>query len=503
MARVLDAGRAIVEVATRKNGSLSGEHGIGIVKRAFMPIMFNEAELSAMLDIKQVFDPRNLLNPGKIFPESSLPSPSVMRPGTRATQASPSVTQPGTRATQASPPPPTSTPAPTTVEEAARLLRDCTQAGRRGPITSRADAGYADGDLVLSTCAMNGILTYAPEDMYITVGAGTPLVEAQTFLRAQGQHLPLASPWPDDTIGGLVAANNNAPLRMRYGAIRDLVLCATVALADGRVIRAGRPVIKNVAGYDLVKLLVGSRGTLGLLTAITLKVSSLPRARRTLIIPIDDLRYGLMLARRLYPLSLVASAILLVESESIFQHTWETRNTIDGHRYALIYTAEGLVEDVQSELDLVHEELRAPETVGIDVPRVVEIESISGTDVWAHFLKTDAVHMRVGLPVRDLAAYVQDHMALLGSLPFLVDYASGFVYCLLSAQNQRSVANTLEQLRVHALQAGGYTIVTHMPEGWVERLDRWGYQPDLLDMMRRLKERWDPAGILNPGEFIM
>ncbi len=84
--------------------------------------------------------------------------------------------------------------------------------------------------------------------------------------------MPLVSPWPTATIGGLIAANVNAPLRMRYGAIRDLVLCATVVLADGRVLRTGRPVIKNVAGYDLTKAFVGSHGTLGLITDVTLKL---------------------------------------------------------------------------------------------------------------------------------------------------------------------------------------------------------------------------------------
>ncbi len=89
--------------------------------------------------------------------------------------------------------------------------------------------------------------------------------------------VPLVSPWPEATIGGIVATNFNAPLRMRYGAVRDLVLAATVVLPDGRVIRAGRPVVKNVAGYDLPKLFVGSYGTLGLLTDVSLKLAPLPR----------------------------------------------------------------------------------------------------------------------------------------------------------------------------------------------------------------------------------
>jgi D-lactate dehydrogenase (cytochrome) len=399
------------------------------------------------------------------------------------------------------------------VAEASRILRNCTQTKQPVYITGKTGDEHTGNHVTLSTSALRGILTYAPEDMYITIGAGTPLNEVKDFLAGHGQQVPLASPWPDATIGGLVAANSNAPLRMRYGAIRDLVLCATVALAGGRVIRAGRPVIKNVAGYDLVKLFIGSRGTLGLLADITLKVSGLPRARRSLVVPVNDLRYGLIQARQLYPRSLVASAIVLVRSERILetiQHIpggvlgLDIQDALKGRPYALCYTAEGLAEDVQAELDRVRAALHAAEVDGVASGEPVEIEDISGTDVWAHFLGQtyDAVHMRAGVPVRDLPVYVQDQAALLSGNDFLVDYASGFVYCLLPAQERAYVRKMVEQLRTPALQTGGYTIVTHVPEGWDGPLDRWGYQPDTLDMMRGLKARWDPAGILNPGEFV-
>jgi D-lactate dehydrogenase (cytochrome) len=430
---------------------------------------------------------------------------------------------------------------PTNVEEATSILRDCTKAGRRVYIRGKMgekpgrppgsplpytgydhEAVYGRGDpggrpgnaLVLSTSALRGIVAHAPEDMYVAVGAGTTLAEAQRFLAEHNQQVPLASPWLDTTIGELVAANRNAPLRMRYGAIRDLVLCATVVLADGRVIRAGRPVIKNVAGYDLVKLFIGARGTLGLLADITLKVTGLPRARRSLIVPLDDLRHGLMWARQLYPLSLAASAIVLVSSGSILETIQQmpgdgsmryVEDALKGRPYALMYTAEGLVEDVQAELRQAHEELRASKTVRIKAMEPVEIDGVSGTDAWSHFLGQagDAMHLRVGLPVRDLPVYVQDQAALLIAGSFLVDFGSGFIYCLLPARDDDQLARTIEQLRAPALQAGGYAIVTHVPEGWSGRLERWGYRPDTLDVMRRLKARWDPAGILNAGEFVV
>ncbi len=308
MQRVHDAGRETVEVAIRKDGSLSGEHGVGIEKRAFMSLMFNETELSAMLNIKHIFDPHNLFNPGKIFPA---PSTKTGHPQGVSLLSESAINL-----------------SPTTTDEAAQTLIICANTGQKLRITGRVveDAGKVVGSIVdaeedtkadamnrvptetiLSTARLRGIKAYAPDDLYITVGAGTPLAEVQSFLAQHNRFVPLASPWQDTTIGGLIATNMNAPLRMRYGAIRDLILSVTVALPDGRVIRAGRPVMKNVAGFDLVKLFTGSHGTLGLITEATLKYTAQPRARRSLFLAVDDLRHGLLQARQLLPSSLVAS----------------------------------------------------------------------------------------------------------------------------------------------------------------------------------------------------
>src|SRR4029434_1682725 len=146
--------------------------------------------------------------------------------------------------------------APASAEEAAAALAGLTQAGRRVEIRNAFTHEGGSGVVRLSTANLAGIIDYAQADLYVTAGAGTALRQLQDFLAAHQMQAPLATPWPDATLGGLVATNLNAPLRMRYGSLRDNLIATTVALADGRVIRAGRNVVKNVAGYDLVKLLV-------------------------------------------------------------------------------------------------------------------------------------------------------------------------------------------------------------------------------------------------------
>ncbi len=535
------AGREIVDLGIRQDGSISGEHGIGIEKRQYMPLMFSDVELAAMWDVKQVFDPIGLLNPGKIFPPDAISelAPKAERSeGVGARFIAPA----GWAGADIQESMPTSAAAftlyeiltPWTTEEAAQDLADLSAAGRSvrivGTVPKGNPASLQEGDhrpratikvptpphstpaptgdgiprttSFLCTAALRGIRTFSPDDLYITVGAGTLLEEIQSFLAPRRMQVPLASPWRGATIGGLVAANVNAPLRMRYSSMRDLVICATVVLADGRHIRVGRPVIKNVAGYDLVKVFVGSHGTLGLITDVTLKLTPLPRARRTLLAPIEDLKRGLIVAGRMLPQALVASAILLCKDCDM-----PGVADVPDSPYTLVYTAEGIAEDVQAELDQVRQVLRTEETKGSEP---IEVGTMSGTDIWAKLLgnserdgRREALKVRAGVSGKDLAAYVQAQGDTLNEGAFIADVGSGQVYAVTFLDEVEAAQDWLEKLRRSALALEGYAVALDMPADWEEKLDRWGYRPESLDLMRSLKARWDPANILNPGGFIV
>jgi glycolate oxidase subunit GlcD len=528
--KVHHAGREIVELGIRKDGSISGEHGIGIEKRQYMSLMFSDDELAAMWDVKQVFDPGGLFNPSKIFPSS------VDRVSTRSEPVGPDLSWP----------PPMYRPqeayhipgavfTPSTPSEAAQGLSALAATGRPVRISGSIEASPLDGqpgeknDVWLCTGELKGIKVFSPADLYVTVGSGTSLTELQSFLASERVQVPLAAPWPGASIGGLVAANVNAPLRMRYGSLRDLVLCATVVLGDGRVIRAGRPVIKNVAGYDLVKVFVGSHGTLGLITDVTLKLTPLPRARRTLLAPLDNLERGLALAEQARRMALVASAILLCKDCDIpalralegNSHPVGARAVKSGGEglygrplsvpvgeglygrppgsYVLAYTAEGLPEDVQAELDQVRQVLRTAA-----VPAPVEVDQVSGTDIWARLLENSsgrALQVRVGVPARDLASYIKTQSAALNDTAFIADIGSGLVYAVSEHREPTAAQHWLDSLRRPALALGGYAVAIDMPGTWQDTIDRWGYQPAALDLMHNLKARWDPGDILNPGAF--
>ncbi len=464
----------MIEVSVRKDGSLTGEHGIGIEKREFMPLMYSGAELAAMWDIKQVFDPRSLFNPGKMFP-SQMPERAKSPCDGRVLDT---------------------IFTPTTMEEAAQGLVALSAAHRRvricgqSPPPTSPPYNRGEENVWLSTTALSGIKTYAPDDLYVIVGAGTPLAELQTFLASDQKQVPLTSPWPAATIGGIVAANVNAPLRMRYGSIRDLVLAMSVVLADGRQIRAGRPVVKNVAGYDLPKVFVGSQGTLGLIADVTLKLTPLPRVRRTVRVLVDDLARGLVWAEQISSLALVASAIVV----------GKPRKSNIASPYLLTYTAEGIPEDVETELEQVREVLRAN-----GAPSLVQVEAPSGTELWADLLgdhSDKALQVRIGIPPKDLAAYVQAQAASLETGAFLADRANGLVYAISAPDSPDAARAWLGALRHPALEAGGYAVVMNAPDRLCNALDLCGYRPETLDLMRSLKARWDPAHILSSDLFL-
>ncbi len=144
-------------------------------------------------------------------------------------------------------------------------------------------AASADGSPVpgFDLGALNQVLEYTPEDMTVTVEAGITLSVLQAGLARQGQWLPVDPPHPDQLpVGALLAANGSGPRRYGCGTIRDWMIGIKVALADGRIIKSGGKVVKNVAGYDLGKVFIGSRGSLGLIVEATFKLRPLPETER-------------------------------------------------------------------------------------------------------------------------------------------------------------------------------------------------------------------------------
>jgi D-lactate dehydrogenase (cytochrome) len=215
MERIHNAGREILETCVRYKGTITGEHGVGIEKRAYMPLLYNNDELNAMREIKEVFDPRNILNPGKIIPEDQgireQGGMGVMEKRTKGAWAQRSRGQVDASDEIAK------VHIPESTEEAREIIFSCRDANQdlriRGGGTKSSLIPEAEN--VLQTNQVNGIIEYAPQDLYVNVGAGTPISDLQAALASHNICVPLLSPWDEATVGGIIATNFNAPLRMR------------------------------------------------------------------------------------------------------------------------------------------------------------------------------------------------------------------------------------------------------------------------------------------------
>src|SRR5712671_5863753 len=180
---------------------------------------------------------------------------------------------------------------PGTEGELAEILRLSSEAGvvvtpRGGGTKLEWGNSPARAGLILSTVRMNEIIEHAWADLTVTVQAGCTIQKLQETLAQHGQRLALDPLWPEKaTVGGVLSTNDSGALRLRFGALRDLIIGVTIALPDGTLASSGGKVVKNVAGYDLPKLVTGALGTLGVITRAVFRLHPLPRNTVSLSIP--------------------------------------------------------------------------------------------------------------------------------------------------------------------------------------------------------------------------
>lgn len=276
--RVERASREMMKVCVEAGGTITGEHGVGLDKRGYMPLVHGPEELRLLSEVQRAFDPAGVWNPGKVLPDQvggggDETSPStLMRPAAEAPE----------RRMGSSP------ARPTSVAQVQEILRSASSAGLRTRIMECAPDGTDRGSkpwsgLVVETAGLEGGVSHSPEDLTVTVGASVPLGHLQAVLSREGQWLPLDVPGSDVwTVGGTVARGLWGPLAPAYGRPRDLVLGAELVTGDGRRVRLGGRVMKNVAGFDLVRGVSGSRGRWGVVTQVTFRLAPLPELHRTL-----------------------------------------------------------------------------------------------------------------------------------------------------------------------------------------------------------------------------
>jgi len=358
--------------------------------------------------------------------------------------------------------------------------------------------------LVLGLARLNRILEHEPGDLTVTVEAGLTFDSLQAELGKRGQWLSLDPGSADRaTVGGILASNASGPRRHLYGTARDLVIGLTVIGADGGVVRGGGKVVKNVAGYDLPKLYIGSFGTLGVLVEATFKLRPRPDVDRLVIVRFERLKDAGLAARAVLGSDLIPSALELVDGEAL-------RRLGHGGGAALLVGLDGIAEQVDwevGELGRVLGPLGAGATTVLDAAERDDAwRAVAGLGRPGH--EQVAAVMKWGVLPTQLADLMETGAAAAqrnGVTAVLTAHAGvGIATAVLAGgTGTNAVVATLTEWRALANGVGGHAMVEWAPLAVKERVAVWDTAGPALRLMKGIKERLDPRGILNPGRFVV
>jgi glycolate oxidase FAD binding subunit len=343
-------------------------------------------------------------------------------------------------------------------------------------------------DLVVSTRSLGDLLVHRDGDLTVTVGAGMTLARLNTTLSARGQWLPVDSAFVGATVGGALATNDSGPLRHRFGTPRDLLIGITLALTDGRVVKAGGTVVKNVAGYDLGKLVTGSYGALAAIVDATFKLLPLPHASATLRAVYAD------------PERLAADAAAL-SSGQLEPLAFDVRagDTPDGPRWTLFVRFASSPAAVAAQLDAARVLVQGEATAlreGLETRAWSEQVGLAWDADASTALGAGAVVRCNWLPSRlgEVLAMVRAMRAECGvTLTGRVMTGSGL---LRLTGSDEAIAAAIVRARLDESPVG-HVVVLRGSRTLRGQVDVWGTAPSAP--AAALKRALDPTGILNAG----
>ena len=396
---------------------------------------------------------------------------------------------------------------PASLAEAA----DCVRAARdaRAPLeimgaaTKRGFGRPVDAVRQLTTAAMSGILSYHPEELILVARAGTRMAEINAVLAEKGQHLAFEPPdfadlYPggdvtgaEGTLGGVISCNLSGPRRLVAGAARDHFLGFTAVNGVGEIFKGGGPVVKNVTGYDLPKLMAGAFGTLALMDELTVKTMPRPEKTRTaLFYGLDALAANAAMTRALGGTYEVTGAAFLPEVmaqlsdvERVGMKGSVTALRIEGSGPAVAHHCARLRADLGGASD--------------------ELHSTNSHAFWrevknaTRFLDDDAILWRVSVPPSEGAKIVAGYGIDLQGCNFFLDWGGGLIWLSLPATGGAHA----QEVRAALQKSGGHATLVRAPEAERRKVGVFEVEGSRA-LVARVKQAFDPDCMLNPGRMV-
>ncbi len=363
-------------------------------------------------------------------------------------------------------------------------------------------------ETVVDLSGMNGVVAHNPGDLTLTVEAGMTFERLQETLAPHGQFLALDPPLPGRaTIGGTLASGASSLLRWQYGSARDLVIGMKLAMASGAVVKSGGEVVKNVSGYDMARLHLGGLGTLGVIGEVSFKLTPLPRQERTLVASFRSMENCMEAGMGIYhshatPLSLAAF------DGSVSQRS----NALDaGAKFVAAVRLGGRPRSLERQLRDCAEMCREAGAVDVDT-----VEGDMAVRLWRRLAdfgwdeETEALAAaRVSVLPTALASLLESVVRTTpdeSAAPSVIAQPgygglSMFWFEGEERQSENSIQEALSGARALVREMGGRLVIERCPPSVKAAMDVWDDVGESLDVMRRIKEQYDPGSILNPGRF--
>ncbi len=394
--------------------------------------------------------------------------------------------------------------APRSAGETARALAFASERGLAvgvlgGGTRRRLGNPPARLDVVLLTRALDAVTEYEPTDFVITAQAGISLTALAAVTAPHGQMLSLDPPaLPGSTLGGALSADASGPRRFLHGTARDLVIGIEAALPDGTVVRSGGRVVKNVAGYDLKKLFLGAIGTLGVITASSLKLHAIPEDERFLAAGFARAPDAAACAARLLYAGLDLGALDLANGALA---------AVAGGDPGLWTLALSIAGAASSTAAQAEEALALCRRAGASSTQMHsgdEARAACDRLRAASLAGTDEVALRAGVPVGNtvpFAAEMEKSLAPLGMPRIGARAGNGIVTALLRAGAPGPIAAAAEEIRERAGALGGSLAIESAPPEVKRAIEVWGAPAPLTRLSARVKEAFDPRGVMAPGRL--
>lgn len=347
--------------------------------------------------------------------------------------------------------------------------------------------------LIVSTQKCDRLIEHAVGDLTVTVEAGIKLADLQAQLQATNQFLPIDPAFSQQaTLGGILTTADTGSWRERYGGIRDMVLGISFIRGDGEIAKAGGRVVKNVAGYDLMKLLTGSYGTLGIITQVTLRTYPLLEASKTVVLTGDyDAIAQAMQTLRNSGLTPTAADLVSASASEQLEI---------GKKTALMIRFQAISQSITQQISQL-ESIAQPLNL-----QVSYYQDQDETNLWQKLNQIIRVPNSETAIISKIGILPSAAVSLLQELDKLTDSKSLVVIHTGSGIGHFQLKNediaVIKQGRSICNQNSGFLTLLTASKSIKQKLDIWGYAGNGLPMMQAIKQKFDPSNIFSPGRFI-